>query len=348
MIQENPKIIKKYRLWLFFCLIIGIGIGYYGQTIYPRKTLSGQQTQIINEPIRLANHNYSFINPLLFCDVSENKEFNEFQPLDLSIQRIINARKQSKDANEVSVYFRDLNPGKWVGIGENDRYSPASMLKVATMIAVYKEAESNPDILKLKVTFKGGNDENAPEHFRPSKVIKPGSTYTMNELVQYMIQYSDNNAANLIHQVMDTASLLGVYTDLGLTLPNKSNNADFMSPKIYSHILRTLFSASYLNRTMSEQALQLLANVDFDKGIRAGVPNTVTIAHKFGERIITNPDGQTALFNELHECGIIYYPNRPYMLCIMTKGKNFDALAEVIKDISSGVYEYVKQSDSQK
>jgi len=27
---------------------------------------------------------------------------------------------------------------------------------------------------------------------------------------------------------------------------------------------------------------------------------------------------------QLHDCGIVYYPETPYLLCVMTKGWNFE------------------------
>ena len=45
--------------------------------------------------------------------------------------------------------------------------------------------------------------------------------------------------------------------------------------------------------------------------------------------------------NELHDCGIIYYPNHPYFLCVMTKGADFPVLAGVIREVSQTAWEEV-------
>jgi len=41
---------------------------------------------------------------------------------------------------------------------------------------------------------------------------------------------------------------------------------------------------------------------------------------------------------QLHDCGIIYHPSKPYILCIMTKGEEIEELASVIADISRLVF----------
>jgi hypothetical protein len=88
-------------------------------------------------------------------------------------------------------------------------------------------------------------------------------------------------------------------------------------------------------------ALELLTKTDFDKGLVAGVPSGTLVAHKFGEKTI-NTVGISGQINntihELHDCGIIYIPNDPYFLCVMTKGNDFETLASVIKDISGIVW----------
>ena len=48
---------------------------------------------------------------------------------------------------------------------------------------------------------------------------------------------------------------------------------------------------------------------------------------------------------QLHDCGIIYYPNNTYLLCIMTRGKDFKQLESVIAGISKTVYEVVASTD---
>ena len=88
---------------------------------------------------------------------------------------------------------------------------------------------------------------------------------------------------------------------------------------------------------MSEKALELLDKTDFPQGIDAGTPPNINVADKFGERDFADAGGKI-YSRELHDCGIIYYPEYNYLLCIMTKGRDLSELADVIKDISSLTY----------
>jgi hypothetical protein len=88
---------------------------------------------------------------------------------------------------------------------------------------------------------------------------------------------------------------------------------------------------------MSEKALSYLAETTFDKGLVAGVPEAVAVAHKFGEA--GREDGSL----QFHDCGIVYYPGRPYILCVMTRGGSFEPLYAAVADISRTVYEEVRR-----
>jgi hypothetical protein len=112
---------------------------------------------------------------------------------------------------------------------------------------------------------------------------------------------------------------------------------DFVTTKSYGAIFRNLYNASYLDRDYSQKALVLLSQTKF-KGLRAVLPADTVVADKFGEREIDNPDGTIAK-RELHDCGIVYKAARPYTICIMTDGSDFNSLLDIIHDLSTLTYQ---------
>lgn len=332
----------RKKSYLIFIGLIGCGLvaGWYGRIAFVR-TFNGPDNASNNQSIVRENGNYTYISPLLFCGYSENKEFDEFKPFKDKISAFINEKIAEHPEVHVSVYYRAMDKGHWFGINPDEQYSPASLLKVPLMIANLKFLQEHADILNKRFQYVGGTDYNALEHFQPAVHVEVGKTYSFQQLLEDMIVYSDNNAAIVLNQNLPTNSLDEVYSDLGLHI-GKNNDAktDFMSAKVYSYFFRALYNASYLNRSLSEYALGLLSKARFANGIAGGIPKNVAVAEKFGERSIQDDKGQNQL-NELHDCAIIYYPNYPYMLCIMTKGANFDTLSEIIKGVSSTLYDEV-------
>ncbi len=277
---------------------------------------------------------YTFINPLLECDSGQDSIGDrELRPFQKGIQAFIDDAVSRKRASSVSVYFRDLTNGPAFGVNEHERYTLASLLKVPLMIAYFKAAESQPALLKKQLLYDGKQDRNKMEHFKSSHVIEPGKRYTVEELIEMMVMYSDNNAASLLDENMDEGYQRKVFEDIGLFDPTDQLH-DIMSVEQYTSCFRILFNSSYLRRDLSERALRYLAYPDFSTGIIGGVPPGIAVAQKFGEREFPG-------VKELHDCGIVYYPNLPYLLCIMTKGTDYAELSETIRDLSRLVYAHI-------
>jgi beta-lactamase class A len=327
----------KQNIFFYLTLILGIFAGLIISKINP--TINGNASngsfKIIYEN---QDNKYKFINPLLGFDILEPKELQQYKPLEDTLSNFLDTQENIGTLDTASVYFRALKSGRWVSVNENEPYSPASLLKVPTMIAFFKEAESDPSILTKHVVYNGTFDDNAEENIKPLKTLEVGASYTIDDLIFRMIAYSDNNALRLLSNNIDPALLSEVYTDIGISLPKPGSPIlDFMNVKSYAYFFRILYNATYLSKMYSEKALQYLSEPDFPQGIQAGIPKDISLAQKFGERNIVDDFGNSTQ-KELHDCGIIYYPSHPYLLCVMTKGKDLNILSSIIQKVSSLVY----------
>lgn len=230
-----------------------------------------------------------------------------------------------------------MNNGPWFGIDENEAFSPASLVKVPLLVTYYKLAEKDHTILQKTLsvgsTFNH-NDQNVP----PEVTLIPTKTYTVDELINQMIIYSDNQAYDILIKNIDPTILSSTYNDLGVTIENDSNNlaGNILSVKSYASFFRILYNSSYLSKEMSEKTLKLLSQIKYTDGLVASVPPVVTIAHKFGERSYIETSEK-----QMHDCGIVYLPKKPYLVCIMTRGKDFQKLNSTIKNISNIIYKHL-------
>jgi len=344
VLGKYKKPILYRTLWgigFLLMLLAGLLLGYKYQdslsSHWPFDLISLPPTS--GPGIRVTDPNYNLIQPLLLC--SEKTQFYEYQPLDKELNSYVSSKIKSGQAMDISVYYKDLNSGNWTGVNENDRYSPASLLKVAVMLAYLKLSESDPSTFSKGVLYNANDNLNSVEYYAATSTLKKGSQYSIADLIQDMIVNSDNNALTVLQSLLNSNSLNEVFTDLGLPLPSGDNNenaVDYISAKLYAHFFRVLYSATYVDRDLSQEALELLIQAHFPAGLAAGVPAGTPIASKFGERSILNSDGSVQ-YRELHDCGIVYKPGQPYIVCVMTKGKvDFPTLAGYIKDISAMVY----------
>lgn len=121
--------------------------------------------------------------------------------------------------------------------------------------------------------------------------------------------------------------------DLGIKKTGAEDKNDFVSVREYSSMFRLLFNATYLSKDKSNQLLGMMSKSNYTGGLVTGVPATVKVAHKFGERAFDN-----STTRQLHDCGIVYLPGSPYLLCVMTRGNDFNEPKTVISDVSGIVY----------
>lgn len=319
--------VRKFRYSLgFVCLAFAIGIGI-GVFIPIQSPIAYSPDLYEN------NSSYHFINPLLSCGDDNFSHIQNGQVVDLQnkINAYIAAQHQQGVLDTASVYFRELNGGQFFSINPSMQFVPASLLKVPLAMSIYLQGEREPGFLQSKVTISGTNAP-ASEFFQ-APVIEGGSTYSVEQLVNEMSINSDNNAALGLAGAISTADLDQAYSDLGVIVPQ--NELYTMTVSTYAGFFRVLYNATYLNHDDSEHLLKLLSQSVFTKGIVAGVPAGIAVAHKFGERGYNNPDKP----DQLHDCGIVY-AKKPYIVCIMTQGKGYDEMAGIIADISKMIYVY--------
>jgi hypothetical protein len=325
VLNRQSRLLPLLLLGLF---LAGFGAGWYAAR-------SGEGTEGPVKETRMGG--YDFINPLLECDSAKESVGRDLLPFHYKVRSFIDEKKRSGWASHVSVYFREMNNGLSFNIHGQEKFKPASMIKVPLLIAYLKWAEARPGLLDRKIAFNGKSDLTATQTFKPEVNLERGKAYTIDDLLYRAIVHSDNNSYFLLYASIDPKVLHAVYTDLGLEIPKVRDRDDYMSVTEYASFFRMLYNASYLNREFSEKALHYLSDVDFKQGLVGGLPEGTVVAHKFGESML----GRSAEIKQLHDCGIVYYPNHPYLLCIMTRGESFEYLDDTLRGISRLVYREV-------
>jgi beta-lactamase class A len=342
--HTSRKHIWQLTLGLVASLILGAVIGWFWRS-HTETTMA--QTKLV----RQNSIDYKFVNPIILAQTPENTSDPVLQSLKSSITQYIAAAKSKNTVTDASVYFRRMNTDSWVGVNADDTYAPASMLKTVSLVAFLRAEQQNPALASDTATIdtQGINTDTNQDYYPPQQTVQLGGTYATQELLSRMIIDSDNNAAFAIDEITGKDLLGQTYKDLTIPDPNKTVAIDFISPKIMSRVFRSLYNGAYLSAPVSEEALDLLSKTTFTQGLVAGVPVGTTVAHKFGERTIgitdANNPAASETIKELHDCGIVYYPNDPYLLCVMTKGNDFPTLQKVISDISAMTWNSMAQLD---
>lgn len=334
---------SKSRLLLGLLIFLaGFIIGaYFSQNNSVSNLIDQNTDQNATREIRLGSKSgYKYINPLLECDSSSSIGEQEYRPSKKAIETIIDNGTENNTLIDAAVYYRDLNNGPWFGVNAQTDFAPASLLKLPVMMTLLKKAENNLPLLKQKIKYSKPSEGLLSQNFITAKPFEVDKEYSIEELIEKMIINSDNDALRLLDSFYDQKSLEKLQTDIGIEIDTSYDpSVDYMSVQSYASLFRVMFNASYLTPEMSEKALGILSQSKFIDGLAGGIKNkNITVAHKFGERFIEEKD-----IRQLHDCGIVYYPKHPYLLCVMTKGRDFNTLAQTIRAISRQIYEDINQ-----
>jgi beta-lactamase class A len=215
------------------------------------------------------------------------------------------------------------------------------------MMAYFKEAETHPAILSQGIRFTSAvQDLIGVIPYDHGTQLRLNKIYVASDLIDRMIISSDNGATYALISRLADGVLDKIFHELRLKNPQELGRDYTISSKEYALFYRALYNATYLNRTMSERALALLSKTDFADGLVAGVPHGIVVSHKYGEAVVGAGTRDQSV--ELHDCGIIYHPTSPYLLCVMTRERGVDLNAAferaraLVQGISGAVYESVR------
>ena len=333
------QIAKSKNFNLYHLLIVSILISsatYYFTTAEENKKFEQEKAEISKQSAcefsvkRLTD--LEFVKPILWVD--HQCESEKLLETKVKITDLINRYKANNDINAASVYIR-FNGNDWTEINPDEKYEPGSLFKVPILITMLKMDEDHPGFLKKQLAFNKPFDTGKNVAFA-SKTIQLGHSYSVEELLTYMIKYSDNNATILLESAMDIKTLQRLFTDIGLQAPNAYSSKYLFTVKEYTLFMRTIFNAGYLTIKNSEYAAELLAQCNFKEGLAQGLPKTgIKFAHKFGE-------SGNQFEKQLHESGVVYFKGGGYLITAMTKGKDNKKLSQLLSEISTIVYNDIR------
>lgn len=319
------KIMPRHALLVFMCISV---LGNILLASYLAFSSKNTETNIPKQQ----SPQLAFLAPRIFAE----------NPNDVIIN-FIDLRNQLRDLTNriparLGIYFEYLPSGTSIGINEKEEYELASLLKVPIAIAAIDQIQSGKMSASTLLTL---NKSHLDPYYGELWQEGPGYQLTVEKAIEIMLVKSDNTAARVISDALPAGAAEKIF-DL-LDIPKVQKGAALVvTPKNYSSILRSLYLSSILQVEDSNKLLTILTNTDFNDRIAGAIPKHIKVAHKIG--IHTTPDLTKSIFTD---CGIIYVPKRPYILCVMVEAEEVRAL-QYMTEISRVIYTYVSSTNTKK
>ncbi len=284
-----------------------------------------------NSPKSSSQDRYPLLANRLFLQNPGDVIIN-FQPLRTDIKNYLSSLGIS-----YSFYFEYLFTGTEIRDGDSNRLVGASLMKIPIIMDLYKAVEQGKINLDKSVAVPSDVINGDDTQFGNQENLKTGDQITLRKAAKIALIESDNTAAYTVFRAVD--GLLPTQdqslNNLDIELQAKKGETGsyaLISSRAYSSILKCLYFSCFLSLNDSQAILGDLTNSPDDNGLRAGVPKEVSVAHKIGSfSTVTQSD-----------CGIVYVPNRRYVLCIMLDEGSVSA-KQHIKKLSQMVYDYVNK-----
>jgi beta-lactamase class A len=268
---------------------------------------------------------YPLLAKRIFVE-NPNEIFINFVPL----RKKLEARLNQIDAPK-SFYFEYLPDGTSIRLGEDTELVAASLIKLPLVMNLYRAAELGRIDLNKTVTIAADDlDDGFGELWRKGA----GSTLSLKQAAGLALQQSDNTAMRVIYKEVVGKDLLQQdeesLSQLDIEYSLQDGRA-VISAKAYASITKCLYFSCYLNWQHSQELLTYLSQTPFNERIASPIPKGVQVAHKIG--VFSDKLAES-------DCGIVYAPKRPYVLCIMV-GLPGDQANALMAELSKDIYDFI-------
>lgn len=249
--------------------------------------------------------------------------------------KIIDFIKTQK--GNVAVVVKNLTTNEEIKINEKLVFPSASTIKLAIMselLSKVNEGRLNlDDTIELTKDMKTGGDGILKE-------LNYGHKFTLEEIMTLMIIVSDNMATNILINLLGMNSINETIQKIGLkstklqrkmmdSQASKEGRENLISADDLVHILELIYKGRNINEKYSELMISILKRQQVRGRLDLYLPEEVVIAHKTGD-----------LDNLEHDAGIVYLPNKEYIICVLTNQTETNKEGrEIIGKISKMVYE---------
>lgn len=242
---------------------------------------------------------YPLLDPMRFS-ANPRDLLTTVQPVREELKEIF-----AKEAlTHTSLYFEYLNTGANVSVNPDVRILPASLIKVPMAMAVMKKVERGDwKLYNQLIMMKEDRDGEWWDVYKHPV----GTPLSIQDLLEEMLLHSDNTAYRILYRNLSLDEIKDVFTTLGLD--------DFfdqewkVTTKEYTRLIRSLYTANYLNPEHSQILLDMLTRTDYDDYLGQWIPDNIQFAHKIGEN-----ESKTVIL----DAGLVYIGNRVYLISMAT------------------------------
>jgi beta-lactamase class A len=244
----------------------------------------------------------------------------------------------------MGVTILDLTDGR-ILLRNADRVFPAaSSIKIAILLELYHQDQQAHSGAKDKAKLDDIYAFDPKDLVEDSQImagLTPGVTRVTNrDLAQFMVAVSDNAAANVLIDRVGKDNVNATLRSLGLSktmlrrkmidiAAARRGDENVATPQEMVRLLEATYKEKVLNKQATAEFIKQLSTLK-QSYIPRLLPDNVQVANKPGELEAVRND-----------CGIVFAPNRPFVISVMTAYDRDEKAAErAISEVALEAYRY--------
>jgi beta-lactamase class A len=208
----------------------------------------------------------------------------------------------------------DLDTGYNAGFNAARSMPAASTIKLPVMVEVFAQLEAGRFDLQRRVTLEAGDKDYGSGVLCDAPA---GSTYSVSELLEKMIDISDNTATNMLIRLVGRRDINRQMAELGLDRTHLAGDVRTdgwairqtlrTSPADLVRLLSLMARRELVDEWSSNEMIDILESDQINTLLPEPLPTDVAIAHKTG-----------SFYDTLNDAGIVFASDAPYVIAVMT------------------------------
>jgi beta-lactamase class A len=242
----------------------------------------------------------------------------------------------------MGVAIEDLTSGQTFLLHQDEIFPQASTIKITVLAELYHQAQQSESGATGKARLTDMYTVQTQDLVQDSDImggLTPSVTRLTNrDLATMMVAVSDNSAANVLIDRVGMKNVNALLDSLGLThtrLQRKmmdlkaagEGRENLSTPREMMILLEDIYRGKVLNENSTRDFWKMLSTHK-QSTIARDLPDGVQIADKPGE-----------LEGVRNDCGVVFVPDRPYIICVMTSYlRNEREGEQAISRVSAAAY----------
>jgi beta-lactamase class A len=229
----------------------------------------------------------------------------------------------------VVVFDPDSRGG--VSVGGDEVFTAASVGKLPTLLALYREAARGELDLDDKISIRY-------EDYRSYGTgvlhnFAPGTEMTLRECAYYLVNKSDNTAWEMLDRHLGVENIQAELEGIGAT--GTDYGMGTTTPKDIFLMLEKISDPSFTDGELSGEMISAMTNTAFEDRIPAPLPPETRVAHKIG-----------SYEDSFGDAGVVFYEDRDgverrYFIVVLSGGTAEGSARAAMQEMSLTAYEHL-------